>query len=335
MVCSISHFLLLFIPSLNCVLGGLSFRKRPATCPLRLASPPKSHKFVLGGTKVDKWSEFLRYNAMISIGQGMCSGSLISDQWVLTAAHCGASNTSIVRIGGTKLWNGENYQVSEAINHPKFTFPFNDIALLRISKPVEDPQYLLINSNFDGPHPRTIVRATGYGVIGPRLPSYSLRMVDNLVISTKDCKKRLGKSIRKELHVCTWRDKECKRGGTCTGDSGGPLVARISDGSLLQIGITAGGNVCGDPNSADIFTRVSHYIEWIQETTGNAAKPVKWNSINNVGSVGDPGDTTGADLKTRFIPLVHIYIIIACVLFLGIAVIVYTWFTRRHGASTT
>uniref|UniRef100_A0A673VB47 Kallikrein related peptidase 13 n=1 Tax=Suricata suricatta TaxID=37032 RepID=A0A673VB47_SURSU len=55
-----------------------------------------------------------------------------------------------------------------------------------------------------------------------------------------------------------------KEGGkdSCEGDSGGPLIC---NGTLHGI-ISWGDFPCGQPNRPGVYTRVSQYVVWIQET---------------------------------------------------------------------
>lgn len=57
--------------SVDCDFGTVILRGKTATCPLRLASRPEAQTFVLGGTILDEWSEYSRYDAQLSTG---CSG---------------------------------------------------------------------------------------------------------------------------------------------------------------------------------------------------------------------------------------------------------------------
>ena len=58
------------------------------------------------------------------------------------------------------------------------------------------------------------------------------------------------------------------------GDSGGPLIAMhkydnaIDDDDIYWVihGITSGGNGCANVNEPGIYTKVSHFAKWIEET---------------------------------------------------------------------
>ena len=57
--------------------------------------------------------------------------------------------------------------------------------------------------------------------------------------------------------------------GSCMGDSGGPLVCKSTDGKFYQVGVVSYGMPCALPNDADVFTKVSNYVDWIKKTIDN------------------------------------------------------------------
>lgn len=68
----------------------------------------------------------------------------------------------------------------------------------------------------------------------------------------------------------------------CTGDVGSPLVCDLGGTYILQ-GIASHGVGCGEANHPGIYTRVSNYRTWIDQTIGIAV--ISFRNITNICSI--------------------------------------------------
>lgn len=92
-----------------------------------------------------------------------------------------------------------------------------------------------------------------------------LQEVHLKVYSDKECVKKY-LNHTKPYQLCTDVDEGGK--GHCFGDSGGPLIYNYVKGSRVQIGIVSYHIMpCGKGEYPDVYTKVSHYIDWIKSNT--------------------------------------------------------------------
>ncbi|XP_050350283.1 serine protease Hayan-like [Nymphalis io] len=261
---------------------------------------------ILGGRE----AEYGEYPHMSAIGwKGIhgtwifkCGGSLISDRFVLTAAHCSqvpkSDNTvadhkpKIVRLGSKNILdfdprdhNEPAYDVAikNFIIHNRYKPPrqYYDIALVELDGKVPflwriHPSCLW--TKFENPGTAAL---TGWGVIdiSTRNSSPVLQKADIQILDYEECDKKLedrknrkwGGFMRHQL--CAGN----KTGGvdTCQGDSGGPLQFLIplkQPNPVLRwnlhhiIGVTSFGFGCARRDTPSVYTRVASFVGWIERT---------------------------------------------------------------------
>ncbi|KAB0795666.1 hypothetical protein PPYR_09727 [Photinus pyralis] len=243
----------------------ISFVVQIVLCVLPLDGAPSEK--VLGGTLADISSCPYQVSLRSKSNQHFCGGSIIGEQWILTAAHCltGQSAPSIMVIVGTVTLNagGSRYGVLEIISHPSYNTKThaNDIALLRVSsKIVFGPTVKSVTLSADRPPAGMVLTLTGWGLT--RYPSdtipNSLQTVQLTAISIAQCKASLSGHSISDNHVCT---SGGVGKGACQGDSGGPLVY-----NNLQVGVVSWGIPCAK-GYPDVFTAIASYVAWIQQST--------------------------------------------------------------------
>ncbi|XP_043114293.1 chymotrypsin-like protease CTRL-1 [Puntigrus tetrazona] len=235
-------------------------------------SKPKEHESVVGGNPVDitylwPW----QVSIQTSKGKHFCGGSLINENWILTAAHCSVQpGNDYVVLGQHDLGsNNEAIQVkkiTKVITHPDFNkqAKFNhDIALLKMSSPVQMTSRIspiCLPSSLTSIRPGTLCVITGWGATESLPNPRILQEATVPIVSQAQCRQFWGRNSITDAMICAG----ASGASSCQGDSGGPLMCE-SSGVWYQVGIVSWGHESCSTDRPAAYTRVSYFRQWISE----------------------------------------------------------------------
>ncbi|OCT59116.1 serine protease 33 [Xenopus laevis] len=260
-------------------------------------------------------------------GFSLCGGTLISNNWVVSAAHCLTklnASSLIVILGAHNLSGNNNEEISVPVKriiiHPNYneTTITNDIGLVELTKNVSFTNYIipicLPTPSIVFP-PGKSCWVTGWGATeynsSKTLPN-TLQEVKVRLLSAEQCKPYDTGRI-KETMICTMDIKGGK--SPCKGDSGGPLVCSENNIWYL-VGVVSFGYRCGVEYDPSVYTYVPAYRDWI----GNFVSTSVFSVSSGSASIGF---TSG--LSHKSLSLMPFIFSLCCVLLGDL------WFVLRFG----
>ncbi|KAK3531475.1 hypothetical protein QTP70_022104, partial [Hemibagrus guttatus] len=243
---------------------------------------PYKHNRIVGGQNADvgewPWQVSLHYQTSGHV----CGASIISNKWLLSAAHCFMTGDPAYREPENWMtYSGMNDQqkdeksvqmreVKTIITHSDYnqmTFD-NDIAVLELKEPLEfsstvHPVCLPSSSHVFPPGMNCWV--TGWGALreGGSIANVLQKAMVKIINDT------VCDSVTEGQVTSRMMCSGFLNGGVdaCQGDSGGPLVCVSEANIWFQCGIVSWGEGCARRNKPGVYTRLTKFRQWIRQHT--------------------------------------------------------------------
>ncbi|KAM8803083.1 transmembrane protease serine 11B-like protein [Rhynchonycteris naso] len=242
----------------------------------RRARMSATYDRVKGGSNAQEgewpWQASLKIN-----GRHYCGASLISERYLVTAAHCFQKTLNprnyTVSFGTKVTPPYMQHYVQKIIIHEKY-IPgehHDDIAIVQLTDNVlftNDVHRVCLPEATQIFLPGEGVVVTGWGALSYNgeypvfLQKAPVKIIDTNICNTREAYD----GMVKDTMLCAGYMEGII--DACQGDSGGPLVYPNSRNIWYLVGIVSWGVECGKINKPGVYMRVTAYRNWIASKTG-------------------------------------------------------------------
>ena len=240
---------------------------------------------IVGGTATTIGANPWQVSLQSSTGSHFCGGSILNENWILTAQHCvndGGTISKPARIeAGTTTISGSGQvrSVAEVIVYPGYVDASKgkDVALLRLSTPLDlsgaNAKAIGLVTAADASAGVTntgvVSRVTGWGTLssGGSSPD-TLQTVDVNIVSNSSAQTSYpSETITADQLAAAAPGKD-----SCQGDSGGPLTV-LKGTTRVLAGVVSWGYGCADSRYPGMYARVSSFETWITSKINGTSTP--------------------------------------------------------------
>ncbi|XP_030369917.1 venom serine protease [Scaptodrosophila lebanonensis] len=255
---------------------------RPAPCDCGWSFPAR----IANGVEAAKheYPSMVALRDLTSNQRVLCGGNIVSDRYIITAAHCTARQPVASRLmalvgehdlsSNSESIYAAQYPIRSIINHPAYTVTssgdLNDIALLQTARPMRwsrgvGPICLPARQSGET-FAYENVDIAGWGTLGFTAPkSNTLQKATLLTMENRVCEQRYNASIAAN-QICTY-DSRGQGQDSCQYDSGGPVILRQQQ-RLFLLGVISYGRVCGQRYGIGVNTRITAHLNWLWRYVG-------------------------------------------------------------------